>query len=456
MEKDPAETHRDQLRESKHPGELLGVSPPSRFALDGIEEELQRLGNHDQHGDLVLLDASDEHRAVAPLLVSQLTTELVPEPRACQAAGLGYTCHRAALPRMGTEEEMQDTASKGSVTLADLEPWLGRESEFEGLEEVSRNDIRRKLEVYCFDCPLHYDDAVAQAHGYRMIVAPLAMTPLWALPPYWVPGEPPPFAPGRPERNGSRHSAVPSPFSKGFNAASEWESFEPLYPGDRLRVVTKLVKIDPKETRVGNGAFLTHETGIYKRTGELVLVSRSTQYRYDPHEERVQEARSAPVEQPPTTMQPQESSPDVDWSRQTYFEDVAVGQEIPPYHIWLNYQRIVMSVAADRMFGSIHHNRELARAAGLDDIIFNTRGYEMVFEITLRRWMGLDGRIKKMGPFRMVKNSHPGDTLTGRARVVDKELRDGAGIVQLEIGVDNPRAEAARGSATVALPLRSR
>ena len=66
----------------------------------------------------------------------------------------------------------------------------------------------------------------------------------------------------------------------------------------------------------------------------------------------------------------------------------------------------------------------------------------MVFEITLRGWMGLAGRIRKMGPFRIVKNSNPGDTITGRARIGGKEPGNGQGIVQLEIGVDSPRSEA--------------
>ncbi len=337
--------------------------------------------------------------------------------------------------------------------LAELATWLGREREDEGVDEVTRNDIRRKLEVYCFDCPLHYDEAVAQAHGYRTIVAPVAMTGLWAVPPYWRPGEPPPFAPGLRERNGTRREEAPVPFSRGFNAASEWEAFEPLYPGDRLRITTKLIKIEPKTTRVGTGAFITGETRLTKQTGELVLISRSTAYRYDPSPGSIESARKAPVEPAPATEQPSESDPNVDWSRQIRFADVQIGDEVPPYHLWLNYQRIVMSVAADRMFSSIHHNREIAREGGLNDIIFNTRGYEMMFEITLRRWMGLDGRIRKMGPFRMVKNSHPGDTLTGRARVVGKELKDGEGLVQLEIGVDNPRGEAARGEATISLPV---
>jgi 3-methylfumaryl-CoA hydratase len=338
--------------------------------------------------------------------------------------------------------------------LAEIKAWLGRESEYEGVDEVTLNDIRRKLEVYCFDCPLHYDPEVAQAHGYRTVVAPVAMTSLWGVVPYWTPGEPPPFAPGRRERNGTRRrNEVPEPYSRGFNAASEWETYEPLYPGDRLKISSKLIKLEPKVTRLGQGVFITSESRVTKQTGELVMISHGTGFRYDPPEDAVRSAREAPVEQPPEQEQPAESSPVVDWSRQIRFGDIEVGDEVPPYHIWLNYQRIVMSVAADRMFSSIHHNREIARAGGLNDIIFNTKGYEMIFEITLRRWMGLEGRIRKMGPFRMVKNSHPGDTLTGHARVTAKELQDDQGLIHLEIGVDNPRGEAARGEVTVSVPV---
>jgi acyl dehydratase len=58
-----------------------------------------------------------------------------------------------------------------------------------------------------------------------------------------------------------------------------------------------------------------------------------------------------------------------------------------------------------------------------------------------------------MGPYRLVKNSHPGDTMTGRAKVTGKELKDGQGLVHLELGIDNPRGEAARGNVTVSLPV---
>ena len=116
--------------------------------------------------------------------------------------------------------------------------------------------------------------------------------------------------------------------------------------------------------------------------------------------------------------------------------------------MWLSYQRIVMSVAADRMFSPLHHNKERAEWRGFSDIVFNTRGYEMMFETMLRRWIGLDGRVKKLGPFRMKGSSYPGDVVTVRARVTGKDER----VVKLEIIADNDRGEAGRGEAEIALP----
>lgn len=336
--------------------------------------------------------------------------------------------------------------------LAETRTWLGKETEFVGADAVTQSDIRRKLEVYCFDCPLHYDEHVAQAHGYRTIVAPVTMTPLWAMQPYWVPGEPSPFAPGVREKNGTGRTDIPNPYPKGLNASSEREFYEPVYPGDRLRGAWKLIDIQEKKTSLGEGAFMTTEVSIHKLTGELAAIHRTTAFRYYPASDRLEHAKTTPRVPNPPNSEPPPPNPEVDWSRQIHFDDARIGEEIPAYSLWLNYQRIVMSVSADRMFSSIHHNRDAAQSGGLDDIIFNTLGYEMVFEITLRRWIGLDGRLKKIGPFRMVKNSHPGDAITCRCRVTEASEEGGESLVKLDITVDNPRGEAARGEAIVSLP----
>ncbi|HLI21012.1 MAG TPA: MaoC family dehydratase N-terminal domain-containing protein [Stellaceae bacterium] len=337
-----------------------------------------------------------------------------------------------------------------TVTLDELQNWIGREHGFAGADAVTRSDIRRKLEVYCFDCPLHYEDAAARAHGYRGLVAPVTLTPLWAMPPYWRPGEPIFYGPGLREQPGGIRTDLPVVYPRGVNTATEWEYFEPLYPGDTLSGYWKLVEIKPRETRLGNGVFLTVETSIFKQSGELVAKNRNTGFRY---QEKAGDGPKEKREKPPPALT---SEGDVatedaaDWSRQRRFGEVAVGAAVTPYSMWLSYQRIVMSVAVDRMWSGIHHNRDRAREAGFKDIIFNTRSYEMLFEVMLRRWMGLDGRIKKMGPFRMTGSSYPDDIITARATVTEK--LDSERALKLDLLVVNPRGEAAKGEAQVILP----
>jgi 3-methylfumaryl-CoA hydratase len=348
-------------------------------------------------------------------------------------------------------------AEAQTAMLDDLQRFIGVEHGFTGVDDVSRNDIRRKLEVYCFDCPLYYDDAVARAHGYRGAVAPVTLTPLWAMPAYWNPGEATFYVPGAREKTGGIRTELPNAYPKGVNTATEWEFFEPLYPGDALEGNWRLVDIKPRQTRLGDGIFMTTETTILKRSGELVAKNRNTGFRYHekssdaPREKRSERAPGAFGTEPSDAVET--ISDPVDWALQRSFGEVAVGDVVPPLSMWLSYQRIVMSVAVDRMFSGIHHNRDQAKASGFSDIIFNTRSYEMLFELMLRRWIGLDGRIRKLGPFRMSGSSYPDDIVTARARVTETAQQADEPRVKLEIVVVNNRGEAARGDAEVALPV---
>jgi acyl dehydratase len=349
------------------------------------------------------------------------------------------------------------------MTLGELQSWIGREVVFDGVDGISVADIRRKLEVYCFDCPLHLDDEVARAHGYRGIVAPVTMTHFAAMPPYWSPGEPSPWRPGLREKEGGARFEITGPYPRGVNVASAWTYVTPTYPGDHLRAGWRLREVTPKRTKLGEGAFLVFETTFSNGRGDIVAVHENTSFRY------VEAAATRPAPRADQTVSGDPGSaqksagiedPDgapedsvMDWSEQRRFCDVHVGEELEPVSLWLSYQRIVMSVAADRMFSSIHHNRDAAREAGLENIIYNTLGYETLLEVTIRRFVGLAGKLLELGPYKMSNSSYPNDVVTCGGRVSSKERTGDRGQLTLAMWIDNQRGDAVRGQATVSLPL---
>lgn len=137
-----------------------------------------------------------------------------------------------------------------------------------------------------------------------------------------------------------------------------------------------------------------------------------------------------------------------------YFEDVSVGQEITPRVIPITVQRMVMEAGANRAFSPMHCDRQAARAAGAEDMFVNTMFIEMLFEVTLRSWMGLGGRLRRLGPFRIQKNICPGDVLTCGGRVKSKEEGEREGLVKVEIWQESERGVTSRGEASISLPRR--
>ena len=139
------------------------------------------------------------------------------------------------------------------------------------------------------------------------------------------------------------------------------------------------------------------------------------------------------------------------WDEQLYFEDVSVGNEIPPVSIPLTLQRMVMEAGANRDFSSIHHDAEAARATGAPNPYMNSYFIMAMFERALREWMGLRGEIKRIGPFRMQIFNCVGDVVTFKGKVKDKHEEDGKCIVTLDIWSETHKGQTVTGVATVTL-----
>ena len=78
---------------------------------------------------------------------------------------------------------------------------------------------------------------------------------------------------------------VRSPYSANLDGGSEWEYFEPIRPGDRITVTTKIADLYERAGRLGNMMFLVRETNYVNQFGNMVATQRTTGISYQPPEE---------------------------------------------------------------------------------------------------------------------------------------------------------------------------
>ena len=127
------------------------------------------------------------------------------------------------------------------------------------------------------------------------------------------------------------------------------------------------------------------------------------------------------------------------------------GEELPEFSIPLTIQRLVMESAANRDFAPIHHDREITRATGAPDPYANTMLIQAVLEATLREWMGLSGRLRKLR-FSMRAFAAAGTIMSGHGRITAIRVEPEGRFVDLDVWTASDGAQTATGTATVWLP----
>lgn len=75
-----------------------------------------------------------------------------------------------------------------------------------------------------------------------------------------------------------------SPYSAALDGGSEWEYFEPVRPGDRITVTTKIADLFERPGRLGNMLFTIRETRYVNQFGTTAALQRTTGISYEPQE----------------------------------------------------------------------------------------------------------------------------------------------------------------------------
>ena len=83
-------------------------------------------------------------------------------------------------------------------------------------------------------------------------------------------------------RAGPVRAELRSPYPAVLDGGSEWDYFEPVRPGDRITVNSKIVDLFERQGRLGNMLFMIREVRYVNQLGELAAQQRNTMISYQP------------------------------------------------------------------------------------------------------------------------------------------------------------------------------
>ncbi len=137
-----------------------------------------------------------------------------------------------------------------------------------------------------------------------------------------------------------------------------------------------------------------------------------------------------------------------------YFEDVKVGDELPPL-VKDPIQQIQLTryAGASGDFNPIHQDDEFAKAAGMGGVFAHGMLSMGFVGQVVTDWAGA-GQVRKLG-VRFAGLVRLKDTVTCRGRVLARSSKDDVNLVDLEVWAENQKGDkVVTGKATVALPTR--
>jgi acyl dehydratase len=126
--------------------------------------------------------------------------------------------------------------------------------------EVERGAIRRFAEAIGDPNPLFSNEVEARRSRFGGLIAPptFCRSMMAAFP----------------------EVKIDLPGNRGLDGGSDWEYFEPIRPGDRITVQTRIADIRESEGRLGPMVFTTVETSYTNQFGQLCALQRATGIRY--------------------------------------------------------------------------------------------------------------------------------------------------------------------------------
>ncbi len=131
------------------------------------------------------------------------------------------------------------------------------------------------------------------------------------------------------------------------------------------------------------------------------------------------------------------------------WNQIQVGEALPELSFDVDTTSIVAGAMASRDYTPVHHDRKLAQAQGLQDIIMNTYTTQGLVVRFVTDWAGIDAVVKHM-KVKLGVPTLPGQTLKVNGSVAEKD--ESQGTVLVNVTGTNSWGDHVTGSVTIALP----
>ncbi|GIH66296.1 MaoC family dehydratase [Microbispora siamensis] len=133
------------------------------------------------------------------------------------------------------------------------------------------------------------------------------------------------------------------------------------------------------------------------------------------------------------------------------YEEVAVGEELPPLPIPLTRTLIVATAIASRDYQDVHHDPGLAVERGSKDIFMNILTTNGLVDRYVTEWAGPAAVVKAIR-IRLGVPNYPGDTMTLSGTVTAKHDEDRR--VEIAVRGENGLGAHVTGTVAVRLPAK--
>lgn len=136
-----------------------------------------------------------------------------------------------------------------------------------------------------------------------------------------------------------------------------------------------------------------------------------------------------------------------------WFDDLNEGDQLPPLEIQPDTRQLVMYAGASGDFQPIHYDKDVAQRAGHDAVIIHGALKSAWLAQLVTGWLGDSGWMREFSvQYRGIDYL---DRKTCRGRITAKRIEGDAGLVELELGLEDESGTVTTpGTALVELPRK--